>query len=196
MLEFDPEETWLLGVLLDIYEPLVKGEEPPEAPRAPDPDDPAGLGGVSRTGPSGDPFEFWEEDMSQEPPGDLGQDPALLRLFPDAYPDDPAASEEFRRYTAAGQRRRRLDDSLEVRVDLDILANGPLQMRPPRVECWLKTLNALRLVLASRLGVVDEASAEEAERLAADDPADISHSAYEWLGVLIEMLVEVSWGEG
>lgn len=192
VLEFEPEETWMLGVLLDIYESLVNGEQDPET-RPFDPSDPAGLTGAVRQSEPSDPFEFWEADIG-ESPGDGEDDPALRRLFPDAYPDDPQASAEFRRFTAAGQRRERLGEILDVRVDLDVLSTRPLKMQPERVEYWLRTINAVRLVLATRLGITDEVTADEAEQAAVDDPSDVIYPAYEWLGVLIEMLVEVSWG--
>ncbi|AXE38289.1 DUF2017 family protein [Acidipropionibacterium virtanenii] len=192
VLEFEPEETWMLGVLLDIYESLVNGEETDEA-RPFDPQDPAGLKGAVHQSEPSDPFDFWEADIGEEAGSEAQEDPATHRLFPDAYPDDPQASAEFRRFTAAGQRRERLDQILDVRVDLDVLSSQPLTMQPERVEYWLRTINAIRLVLATRLGIVDETSAEQAEQAAVDDPSDVIYPAYEWLGVLIEMLVEVSW---
>lgn len=189
-LELEPEETWLLGVLLDLYEPLVN----PEEETGDQDEEVAGWGSGGDAGED-DPFSFWESDVTATTIDRGGEDPALLRLFPDAYPDDPLASAEFRRFTLSGQRRERLDDIDSLREALDILSEGPLLMREPQVDQWLRVANALRLVLASRLGIVDEISADRAERDAHDDPADIVHPAYEWLGVLIEILVEVSWGE-
>ncbi|ALN15558.1 DUF2017 family protein [Acidipropionibacterium acidipropionici] len=191
-LEFEPEETWMLGVLLDVYESLVSGEQGP-VDRPLDPSDPAGLLGAVQPNHPSDPFSFWEADLDERPGEEPQDDPALRRLFPDAYPDDQDASDEFRRFTAAGQRRERLDQILDVRVDLDVLSTKPLMMQPERVEYWLRTINAIRLVLATRLGIVDELSADRAEQSAGDDPSDVIYPAYEWLGVLIEMLVEVSW---
>lgn len=191
-LEFEPEETWMLGVLLDVYESLVSGEQGP-AERPLDPSDPAGLLGAVHPNRPSDPFAFWEADLDERPGEEPQDDPALRRLFPDAYPDDQDASDEFRRFTASAQRRERLDQILDVRVDLDILSTKPLMMQPERVEYWLRTINAIRLVLATRLGIVDELSADRAEQSAGDDPSDVIYPAYEWLGVLIEMLVEVSW---
>lgn len=184
MLELEGEESWLLGVLLDFYRPLVDpDDEQPEEPAA-QPDGPGET----------DSFAFWEADVVGDDADRREEDPALLRLFPDAYPDDPSASADFRRFTLSGQRRERLDDIATVRKGLELLETGPLPIGADDLDPWLRVTNALRLVLASRLGIVDEVSAEEAERGAQQDPSDIVHPAYEWLGVFIEILVEVSWG--
>src|SRR4051812_13802892 len=43
--------------------------------------------------------------------GDLRGDPALARLFPNAYPDDEEAAAEFRRYTRDGLVERKTANS-------------------------------------------------------------------------------------
>ena len=50
-----------------------------------------------------------------EPP----DDPALARLLPDGFTDDPAASAEFRRFTEVGLRQRKVADAREVRRGLE-----------------------------------------------------------------------------
>jgi hypothetical protein len=186
-LEFEPEEAWLLGVLLDFYQPLV---EPDAEPLGPDDGD-----GDAGSGDAEDSFAFWESDVVETTVDRQGEDPALVRLFPDAYSDDPLASAEFRRFTLSGQRRERLDDIAMLRRALVRLADGPLPIGVEDIDPWLRVANALRLLLASRLGIVDDRSADQAERDAHRDPSDIIHPAYEWLGVLIEIFIEVSWGE-
>lgn len=200
-LEFEPEEAWLLGVLLDFYQPLLEPEPDPLSPDDQCGHDEDGGRGDGDRGDGGradyaeDPFAFWESDVVETTVDRQGEDPALVRLFPDAYPDDPLASAEFRRFTLSGQRRERLDDITRLREALELLTRGPLLIGEDDVDPWLRVANALRLLLASRLGIVDDQSADQAERDAHRDPSDIVHPAYEWLGVLIEIFIEVSWGE-
>lgn len=81
-------------------------------------------------------------------------DPALLRLRPDAYAaevDEGRAAGEYRRLTEADlenlQRAR-------VAVVLDGLsATDPIALTDDDAEAWLGALNDARLVVASRLGI-------------------------------------------
>lgn len=124
-------------------------------------------------------------------------DPAVERLVPDAYPDDPHASGEFRRMTAGDLLSRRAADAGVVLATL--AQHGPVPDVPDLDEqsalraiaitldaheasAWLRTLTAVRLVLASRLGIEDED----------DDPGDDPRSLlYDWLGQRLEGLVAV-----
>lgn len=193
-LELEAEEAWLLGVLLDFYQPLIEPAADASGPQGRQVSD--DRSGGQGDGDAEDSFSFWESDIVETAVDRQGEDPALVRLFPDAYPDDPLASAEFRRFTLSGQRRERLDDIARLRGALVRLADGPLLIGEEDIDPWLRVANALRLLLASRLGIVDEDSADQAERDAHRDPSDIIHPAYEWLGVLIEIFIEVSWGEG
>ncbi|MFT4213119.1 MAG: DUF2017 family protein [Microbacterium sp.] len=124
-----------------------------------------------------------------------GQDPALARLTPDAYPDDVEASREFRGLTRADLLRRRTDDAGALLADLaaagdvtdpasldpeDALTEIVIVLDADRSAAWLRTLAALRLVLASRLGVVVE------DDRPADDPR---FGIYDWLGYRLDGLV-------
>ena len=69
---------------------------------------------ASDRAPSGpvDPLavELGLTGLGDDTPPARPDDPALARLFPDAYPDDPDATAEFRRYTQPDlttERRRR-----------------------------------------------------------------------------------------
>ena len=74
-------------------------------------------------------------------------DPALARLFPDAYTDDPEASGDFRRYTEPGLRtakREALETTLETLGEEPgkVRAQTPSRRRPGSVPsttpgwCW------------------------------------------------------------
>lgn len=118
-------------------------------------------------------------------------DPALARLTPSAYPDDDAASAEFRLGTSHELLDRRRQDARAVRVDLadfdaedehsqDPLTPHELQVPAPRIDSWMRTLAAIRLVVASRLGV------ENADRHDDDDPR---FHVYDWLGYRLDDLI-------
>lgn len=137
-----------------------------------------------------DPFERWarEFDGSVELDHD---DPLIARLFPDAY-DDPASAAEYRRYTEDAQRRARLEQAGLVLGDLARCADGsvPLRIASGHVDAWLKTVNALRLSLAVRLGIDDEQRHEELLALPARDPRAYVVGLYEWLGLVLESLLD------
>jgi hypothetical protein len=110
-------------------------------------------------------------------------DPALLRLFPDAY-DDADEAADFRRFTEPDLRQQRAERTLRARATLTRVAgNGRIPMHADEAQDWLTTLNDVRLVLGTRLGVT-----EEAEQAA--DQESQSHAVYDWLTWLQATLVE------
>jgi hypothetical protein len=136
--------------------------------------------------------QFRELLQAEDPGTGRPSDDALLRLVPDAYRDDPAAAEEFRHLTADDILARRDTDADEVlrtladpsaaeeSEPLDVMV---VDLSLDQVESWLRTLAALRLVLASRLGIHSESD---------HDPADPRFGIYEWLGYRLEMLLEAT----
>ena len=113
---------------------------------------------------------------------DLTADPALARLFPNAYPDDDDAAAEFRRYTRDGLVERKTANSGRISAALTAASDdGRLTVLREDAEHWLPTLTDLRLVLAERLGIHHD-----------DDPLPESELAevYQWLGELQWELVE------
>lgn len=121
-----------------------------------------------------------------------GGDPAIERLTPVAYPDDAEAAREFRRLTEGDLLARRLSDAREVDTALaqfpDSDAEDPealveIMLTPVERGCWLRTLSAIRLVIATRLGIETE------DRHDAEDP---EYGAYDWLGYRIETIIEAS----
>lgn len=138
---------------------------------------------------SSDPLAAMEAEASMQPLDRT--DPLVGRLFPDAYHDDPEASSDFSRYTEFEQRKLRARDSAIVVGGLINTANGefPLRVYTDEVECWMRTLTALRLSLATRLEIVDVRSLERLENLPADDPDAFGYSIYEWIGFALESLL-------
>ncbi|MEU0158099.1 DUF2017 domain-containing protein [Streptomyces sp. NPDC006261] len=145
-----------------------------------------------------------------EGPSKPPSDPALARLFPDAYggPDGPTPegrsqeelrelSAEFRRFTETDLRSRKREDALAVVRTLDALSpagggGAVLTLTAEECRAWLGSLNDLRLTIGTRLEVSDEGEGEEASlyRLPDSDPRKPMVMAYLWLGALQETLVE------
>ncbi|MGW6982885.1 DUF2017 domain-containing protein [Streptomyces sp. NPDC054932] len=151
-----------------------------------------------------DPLAALFAEGPSEPPSD----PALARLFPDAYgsPDgagdkgvDPqelaARSAEFRRFTENDLRARKREDALAVVRSLNGLTpagdgaavlelSGELPLR------WLGALNDLRLTIAARLDITEDDESAMLFRLPDEDPRKPVVMAYLWLGGLQETLIE------
>jgi hypothetical protein len=122
-------------------------------------------------------------------------DPAMDRLAPDAYPDDAEASREFERMTRGDLLSRRTDDAgVVLRTlgvsgaptspsELDDAEAGVLDIvtvEGDEIDAWLRTLTAVRLVLAARLGIAQDG----------DEPADDPRAfVYDWLGILLDGIV-------
>ena len=144
-----------------------------------------------------DPLAALFTEGPSEPP----TDPALARLFPEAYGDGDeelrAASSEFRRFTENDLRTRKREDALVVVRTLDALTPGGdgaavLTLTADECRNWLGSLNDLRLTIGTRLEVSDEDDGGEGSlyRLPDSDPRKPMVMAYLWLGALQETLVE------
>ncbi|MDJ0379614.1 DUF2017 domain-containing protein [Streptomyces sp. G-G2] len=144
-------------------------------------------------------------DGPTEPPSD----PALARLFPDAYGGpgagggaDPeelrAHSAEFRRYTENDLRSRKREDALAVVRSLDALRSAGdegdegalLELTGELPLRWLGSLNDLRLTIAARLDITEDDESAVLFGLPDDDPRKPMVMAYLWLGGLQETLIE------
>jgi len=118
-------------------------------------------------------------------------DPALARLFPDGYRDDPEAAADFRRYTEPTLRDAK---RAAARTALDTIGNpGERQVLDlEQAEAWLRALNDARLVLGERLGVNEELD-ELIAALKEDDPRLGLFWVYDRLTFLQETLVRALW---
>ncbi|NUK03553.1 DUF2017 domain-containing protein [Streptomyces lunaelactis] len=157
-------------------------------------------------GPGDEPVEG-EDPLAAlfaEGPSEPPADPALARLFPEAYagPDADeqdeelrALSAEFRRFTEKDLRSRKRADAIAVVRSLDSLtATGEggavLKLTADESLHWLGALNDLRLTIGTRLEVGDEDENAELYRLPDSDPRKPMVMAYLWLGALQETLVD------
>ncbi|MBL7495538.1 DUF2017 domain-containing protein [Frankia sp. CNm7] len=144
------------------------------------------MDGMLEPPPVDDPLEALVglRDTAPPPP----DDPALARLLPDPYPEDPLASGDFR--------RRRTDDALAHkraaahRVLATVPAPGEvLLLDDEAAQDWLTTLNDLRLVLGTRLGITDERYFDELGELTPDDERLPVIQMYELLTALVDNLI-------
>ena len=127
-----------------------------------------------------------------DPGAERPDDPALARLFPDAYADDDEASAEFRRFT---ERSLRDGKVANARTVLDSLARSgdKVTLSDAEAQAWLGTLNDLRLALGSRLEITEENHRIFAE-LPDEHPAAAAYHLYDWLSYLQETLVRTLMG--
>ena len=116
--------------------------------------------------------------------GDLSDDPVAARMFPDAYPSDVEASEEFRRYTQADLLAQKSANADVVHGWLTGARDGALT--PQDEQAWLRCLTDLRLTIAERLGITDAASEEASS---AGDAGLGLRDVYDWIGYVQEHLV-------
>ena len=141
---------------------------------------------------SSDPFDALVADLQvdRDEPEAL-DDPVLKRLFPTAYPDDPAAASDFRRFTERELRAQKVAEAQVVLDRLDATGHGAQDLRIPReeVNAWLRTLTSVRLAVATRLGISDAETADELSDLPDDDPRIFMVSVYDWLGFAQETMV-------
>jgi hypothetical protein len=169
--------------------------------------------GEAATTATEDPLE---QLMAFDEPREAPEDPALLRLLPDAHRDDPTASAEFRRFTERALRTAKVraamqvlasigelpdvEDPIDASTDDSPAGGSPGRSRELTIEfeldkeqarLWMRCLTDLRLTLAARLDVQAD---DEAEWLALpdDDPRAPLYRIYGWLGYQLESLLEAA----
>ncbi|MFJ2541842.1 DUF2017 family protein [Microbacterium sp. NPDC087589] len=124
------------------------------------------------------------------------EDPAIGRLVPDPYPEDEDSSRVFRDATRDDLLDRRALDADVVRNalagmrgDLDEMsqneafAEHDLDILLSDIDAWMRTLTALRLVIAERLGIESDDD---------HDPEDPRFGIYDWLGYRLELIIEAA----
>jgi Domain of unknown function (DUF2017) len=107
-------------------------------------------------------------------------DPAVRRLFPPAYPNDPERD--------AGYQVLTRDELLEQRLAAIDVVERTLdggQLDGGEMTAWMGTLNSLRLVLGTRLDVD-----EQLPDLDPGDPQAPAYAVYEYLGWLLSQVVD------
>jgi hypothetical protein len=98
-------------------------------------------------------------------------DPSAARVFPVAYPDDPAAEADYRSLVGDQllKEHQHALDTMATTVDADTLDADQLHQ-------WLGALEVLRLVIGTRLDVTEDLPA-----VAVDDPRAAELTLYFYL---------------
>ncbi|MET0806800.1 MAG: DUF2017 domain-containing protein [Lacisediminihabitans sp.] len=117
-------------------------------------------------------------------------DAAVLRLLPDAYPDDAEAAAEFRRFTAEGLADRKVLNGQTVAATLAgaAVATSATKVRldEQQAQAWIRAVSDIRLTIATRLGIE-----RDDDRPIPDEPlGDI----YDWLAFVQDSLVVAMQG--
>ena len=120
----------------------------------------------------------------------ISDDPALARLFPDAYDLDEEAADDFRRYTETELRDAKTAH-LAVLVDTVDASGDKTTLTEAQARSWMVALNDLRLVIGTRLHLDDDETEPEMEAEYAEQLTAI----YQWLTWLQESLVGALMGE-
>ena len=144
----------------------------------------AGIGGM------GVGVSLASEDQVSFPRADVVGDPALARLLPMANRTDDQVAAEFRRLTEAGLRQRK---SAALSSAIGALTDGDkVVLDDASAMGFVSALTDVRLVLAERMDLRDEADVEALEtRLAPgseDDPLAYAAAVYDFLTWLQESL--------
>lgn len=179
VVSFDEVEASLLRHLVGEVRDLLADEVTPPAPAAagsglPSDADLAALTGVGGAG-----------GVDRDRP----DDPALARLLPDGYRDDPRAAGEFRRLTETSLRGDKVRSAERLLAALPGDGPGEVRLDAETTESWLSTINDVRLALGTRLEVTEEMAEPDPE-----DPDAPAYVVYLWLTELQGVLVEVADG--
>ena len=107
-------------------------------------------------------------------------DPAVVRLFPPAHPDDAEASDRYRALVGD----QLLEERLRALETIEATIDAP-ELDEEQINAWLTTLNDVRLVLGTQLDV-----SEDPEPLPEDDPDAPRMAVYGYLGWLVSEIVD------
>ena len=112
---------------------------------------------------------------------DPSSDPAMARLYPPAYLDDPIRNLEFEGMASDDLTKDRLMaiERMNATLDAERLSEDDLL-------AWLSVANDLRLVLGTRLEITEETS--EAD-FGPEDPRAGAFALYSYLSWLVDAIV-------
>ena len=108
-------------------------------------------------------------------------DPLLLRLFPPAYADDEEKEAGFRALARDELLEQRLAAIEEVESTLELD-----RLTVEQADAWVRSLNALRLVLGTRLDVTED---DDRANIHPDDEDAPAWLLYMLLSALVDDLV-------
>lgn len=109
------------------------------------------------------------------------EDPALRRLFPAAYHDDAEREAEWQLLMGDDLR-----DSRRAALETLRVTATRTEVTEDEVTAWMQAVNALRLVLGTRLDVTEEDTGDRP----ADDPDAPAFALYGFLSYLLDRTVD------
>lgn len=115
-----------------------------------------------------------------------GADPLAWRLFPNPYPDHVKAADEYADLIGDELRDNRLAALDTVTETLDAK-----RLEADQMGAWMQSINDLRLVIGTRLGVEEETEVEDYE----SDTDRSLFITYSYLGVMLDRIVVAITGE-
>jgi hypothetical protein len=112
---------------------------------------------------------------------DPSSDPAVARLFPAAYQDDPLRNLEYETNLRDAPRTGKLNalDTMERTIDAKELSEDELLS-------WMGVVNDLRLVLGTRIDVTEESTDEDFPKTG---PHHDAWQVYQFLGWLLQEML-------
>lgn len=110
-------------------------------------------------------------------------DPALVRLFPDPYGDDDERNEGYAALVVPELTERRLASLETVRSTAQAT-----QLTADEMAAWMRSVNDVRLVLGTVLGVSDDGDLQLPTDATEDDRERLA--VYEYLGAVLELIVQ------
>ena len=145
------ERSILIRLVLDVAALIADEDEAPPRPEPPMASD--------------DPIAHLDFDVAEPDEDHLDLDPALERVFPPMSVSDPELAQELRGLTLPDLRRTKIANLWMV---VESLQNGEdgVHVAEDQTRGWRSALTDLRLVLASRLNIDDDESAEKVYELA------------------------------
>ncbi len=120
------------------------------------------------------------DDLALLLDADDTSDPAIRRLYPDGYSEDPDGSREFRELVAEDLRSERTGRLQALRAEI-ASAGGRIELDDEGVDRWIRVINDVRLALGTRLGVTEDDDGGSSD----DEAMDLYH----WLSAVQENLV-------
>jgi hypothetical protein len=148
-------------------------------------------GRMDRPGSSG---EIGDDGYDPENDAQTPVDPALQRLLPDAHPEDPGLSAEFRRLTQHGLREGKaanLAAAISALLDPD---GDRVTLDQEQAQATVIALTDVRLLLGERLGLSTDEDADalqdRLDEASVDDPQLHLAACYDFLTWLQESLIQ------
>jgi hypothetical protein len=113
-----------------------------------------------------------------------GDNDAVKRLFPTAYPDDPDKEAGYQILA-----RSELIDTRHSAIDTVRSSAKEVEVDGETIDAWMRVVNDLRLVIGTQLDMGEEQDWQPPPE------QEVSHAVYRWLSYLLQAILEARMGE-